>query len=196
MQKETKIRLTIIALAVTVIVIALRGRKNNTTKNGAGHTATNMGEIKVWDKVSADRIKTLHPLVRKKATEFVNEAEKQGIKLRVTSGYRTYAEQTALYNQGRTTAGGIVTNAKAGSSSHNFGTAIDVVQIVDGKAMWNGDWEKIAKIGKSLGFSWGGDWKSFKDKPHFEMNFGRSMAEMRKLKQDGKVIDDYIDFSA
>lgn len=147
---------------------------------------------KMWDLLSENKVLTLHPKVRDKVTEFINKAEAQGIKLRVTSAYRTHAEQTALYEQGRTKPGKIVTNAKAGESSHNFGTAIDVVPIVNGVADWNTDWNKIAVIGKSLGFSWGGDWKSFKDKPHFEMNFGNTLAQLRTKYNAGKITDGYV----
>jgi peptidoglycan L-alanyl-D-glutamate endopeptidase CwlK len=147
---------------------------------------------KVWDVLSETRINTLHPKVRDKAREFINKAEKQNIKLRVSSAYRNYAEQNELYAQGRTKAGSIVTNAKGGQSSHNFGTAIDVVPIVNGKADWNTDWNKIAVIGKSVGFSWGGDWTSFKDKPHFEMNFGNTLAQLRAKYDSGKLTDGYV----
>lgn len=147
---------------------------------------------KVWDKASEERINKLHPEVRDKAREFINRAEDEGIKLRVTSGYRTYKEQDELYAKGRTTSGGIVTRAKAGESSHNFGTAIDVVRIENGKAIWNYGWEEIGKIGKSVGFEWGGDWKSFIDKPHFQMNFGNTLSELRKKYESGKIIDGYV----
>ena len=147
---------------------------------------------KVWDLLTEAKISTLHPKVRDKAREFINKAEKEGIKLRITSAFRTYAEQDALYAQGRTKAGSIVTNAKAGQSSHNFATAIDVVPIVNGNADWNTDWSKIATIGKSVGFSWGGDWKSFKDKPHFEMNFGNTLAQLRSKFNSGQVTDGYV----
>jgi len=147
---------------------------------------------KVWDLLSEAKIYTLHPQVRGKAREFINKAEKQGIKLRITSALRTYAEQNDLYAQGRTKGGSIVTNAKAGESSHNFGTGIDVVPIVNGRADWNTDWNKIATIGKSVGFAWGGDWKKFKDKPHFEMNFGNTLAQLRTKYNNGQISDGYV----
>lgn len=147
---------------------------------------------KVWDFLSEMRIRSLHPKVRDKAREFINKAEKQGIKLRITSAQRTYAEQATLYAQGRTEKGSIVTNSKAGQSSHNFGTAIDVVPIVNGSPEWNTDWNKIADIGKSVGFAWGGDWTSFKDKPHFEMNFGNTLAQLRTKYNSGKITDGYV----
>jgi hypothetical protein len=105
-----------------------------------------------------------------------------GIQLRVTSALRTFEEQTTLYAQGRSTLGKIVTNAKAGKSLHNYGLAIDVVEIKNGQALWkNNNWDAIAELGKSIGFDWGGDWRSFKDKPHFEMMFGKELDELLSL---------------
>ena len=154
------------------------------------------GKNKVWDSVSEANINKLHPMVRDKAREFINRVEKKlGIKLRVTQTLRTYAEQDALYAKGRTAPGGIVTNAKGGQSNHNFGTALDVVPIVNGKADWNTsneNWSNIGKIGKEVGFAWGGDWKSFVDKPHFEMQFGNTLAELRKKYESSQKDGEYV----
>jgi LAS superfamily LD-carboxypeptidase LdcB len=144
------------------------------------------------DKITAKRVQELHPEIRNKVIDFFNEAERKGIILRITSGYRTYDEQNKLYAQGRTIAGSIVTNAKGGESNHNFALAFDVVQMINGKADWNCDWNAIAKIGKSFGFDWGGDWKTFKDKPHFEMNFGLTLAQLREKIKTGKIKDGYV----
>lgn len=151
---------------------------------------------KVWDFVSEKRIDQLHPKLRDKAREFINKAEQAGIKLRVTSGLRTWDEQQKLYDQGRTAPGAIVTNAKPGQSYHNFGLAIDVVPIVNGKADFNTPyWNKIGEIGKSIGFVWGGDFNSIKDKPHFEMNFGGNLAQFRNLYTSGNTTDGYINIA-
>ncbi len=147
---------------------------------------------KVWDLVTEIRIRSLHPLVQDKARAFINKAEAAGIHLRVTSAHRSYSEQNKLYAQGRTTPGTIVTNARGGESYHNFGLAIDVVPIVNGKADWNTDWNRIAAIGKSEGFSWGGDWTSFKDKPHFQMNFGQTLAQLRNKYNNGLLSDGHV----
>jgi hypothetical protein len=169
----------VIALSAIGIIAYLTKKKLN--KLG---TSIMDGKNKVWDSISETNINKLHPLVREKAREFVNRVEKElGIKLRVTSTLRTYAEQDKLYSQGRTTKGSIVTNAKGGQSNHNFGTALDVVPIVNNKADWKtttDTWNKIAKVGKDLGFQWGGDWKGLVDKPHFEMQFGNSLAQLKK----------------
>lgn len=151
------------------------------------------GPDKTWDPATDRAIQRMHPKVRPYARQFINSAYKQGIKLRVTSTLRTYAEQNALYAQGRTDKSKPkVTQAKAGESNHNFGVAMDVVPIVDGKADWNSkDWKKIGDIGKAAGFAWGGDWKSFKDMPHFEMQFGLSLGQLRSRFESGDKVDSY-----
>ncbi|MFB4260529.1 peptidoglycan-binding protein [Shouchella clausii] len=125
----------------------------------------------------------VHEVVKLSAIEMIKRAYAEGINVQISSGYRSYAEQTKLYNQGRTTPGNIVTNARAGYSNHNFGVAIDYfLTNHDGsKAVWtvNAQWRRVAAIGKQLGFSWGGDWTSFKDYPHLEMTGGLTTAQMR-----------------
>jgi hypothetical protein len=129
------------------------------------------------DPLTIQRIATTHPLVRDTFTRFIVAAETElNITLRVTHGLRTIAEQNALYAQGRTTAGKIVTNAKGGQSFHNVGTAIDVVQMVNGKPNWNFDYSKLEKYSKPLGIEWGGRFKSIVDKPHFQITFGYTKA--------------------
>lgn len=151
--------------------------------------ASNQSRLAVWDKVSEDRLDKLHPIVAAKASQFLYMAEKNGIRLRVVSGYRSYQDQADLYAQGRTETGNIVTNAKPGYSYHNFGLAIDVVEIKNGQALWeNPSWPLIAKIGKEMGFEWGGDWSSFKDKPHFQMSLGKTLAEWRAAYESGKSV--------
>lgn len=87
-----------------------------------------------------------------------------------------------MYNQGRKTTGDIVTNAKAGKSYHNYGLAIDVCEIKEGKANWSLDmYKKVAPYAKKEGFTWGGDWKSFKDNPHFNMVNGKTTSDLLKL---------------
>lgn len=142
---------------------------------------------KIWDQITAQRIKTLHPDFQPYALRFIAEAEKAGIKLRITQAYRTCAEQNELYAQGRTKPGDVVTWARCNESMHNFGLAIDVVEIKDGVAVWNNpNWPKIGKIGKDIGMVWGGDWTAKKvDRPHFEMTFGRKLADLQKLPKSG-----------
>ncbi|MBQ5998127.1 MAG: M15 family metallopeptidase [Treponema sp.] len=57
-------------------------------------------------------------------------------------------------------------------SNHIKGTAIDFAPCKDGKIWWSAPdevWNEMGKIGKNCGFSWGGDWTEWPDKPHFEV---------------------------
>lgn len=128
----------------------------------------------------------LRPKIKRMMEAFIAEAKKQGINLIVTQGLRTIEEQNKLYAIGRTIKGSKVTNAKGGESNHNYGCAIDVVPVSGGKALWNCDWNKIGRIGKSIGFSWGGDWKSFPDRPHFEYTAGYKLKDFQLKKVDPK----------
>ena len=147
----------------------------------------------VSDLKSETKIMQLHPAAREAARKFLNSAEAAGFKLRVTSSYRDYAEQNKLYAQGRTSPGAIVTNAKGGQSYHNFGLALDVVPLVAGVPDWQtSQWPQIAAIGKAAGFAWGGDFKSFIDKPHFQLNTGLTLAQLQTRHATGQTDNGYV----
>ena len=114
-------------------------------------------------------VNNLVPKLKTLMNKFLVECKKQGIDLIVTQGFRSTLEQNALYAQGRTMPGKIVTNAKGGQSAHNFGKAFDICFLVNKKASYVGDWVKVGAIGELCGLTWGGRWKSFPDKPHFEI---------------------------
>jgi len=136
-----------------------------------------------WDPVTDQRIKRLDSRVQQPATNFVNNTESQaGVQLRVTTGYRSIEEQNRLYNQGRTTPGNVVTNARGGQSYHNYGRAIDVVIMEDGQPNWQKRIDdNVANIGAQQGFSWGGNWSGgFQDYPHFEMPLGQKIRDLMR----------------
>jgi peptidoglycan L-alanyl-D-glutamate endopeptidase CwlK len=90
-----------------------------------------------------------------------------------TSARRTMAEQTALYAQGRTKPGKIVTKAPAGSSAHNFGLAADCAPMLkNGKDIWwnapSSVWDTYGRVCEKHGMTWGGSFISIVDKPHVE----------------------------
>ena len=99
------------------------------------------------DTPTKNRIAKLHPSVRNEVTTIIQECYKAltgRATVRVTQGLRTFAEQDALYQQGRTKPGKKVTNAKAGQSIHNYGFAVDIVLIIDRKtASWGVEIDSI-----------------------------------------------------
>lgn len=95
-----------------------------------------------------------------------------GINIEVVQGLRTIAEQDALFAQGRTRPGLVVTRARGGQSNHNYGLAVDVVPFTNGKPQWdapNSVWVAIGAEGGKQGLEWGGNWKKFIDKPHLQL---------------------------
>lgn len=129
------------------------------------------------DAVSIQRAELLHPKVKEDFINFINDAEQAlDTTFRIAQGLRTFLEQQALYDQGRTKPGKIVTKAKAGQSYHNYGLAVDLVNLNGITVNWNYDMSKLVPYADKYGIKWGGSADFIKagmeDKPHFERNFG------------------------
>lgn len=89
------------------------------------------------------------------------------IDFRVTEGLRTVERQKQLV------AAGASTTMK---SRHITGHAVDLVALIGGEVHW--DWPLYAKLATAMKtaaadlhvpLEWGGDWKTFKDGPHFQL---------------------------
>ena len=139
------------------------------------------------DKITLERIKLLHPALRDEAGKIYADicaAMPAGVVCRFTHTLRTKAEQDALYELGRSKKGKIVTNAKGGQSFHNYGLAIDFVLLVNGQVSWAVDknWMAVIAIFESYGWESGHRWK-FKDSPHVQKTFGKTIAQLAATKQ-------------
>ena len=105
---------------------------------------------------------------------FLDRCAAAGLPVLVTQTVRDAEYQASLYAQGRTKPGSIVTNQKTPSfHSDKAGLAFDICKNVKGHeyddlAFFN----RCGEIGKKIGFSWGGDWLSLQDKPHFQWDAG------------------------
>ena len=138
--------------------------------------------------INSRKLEDLLPQVRSRVEAFLKAADDAGIDLLVTSTYRDNASQDALYAQGRTAPGRIVTNAKAGQSYHNYRCAVDVVPLRNGKPVWDTKdpvWQTVGRLGKAAGLEWAGDWKRFKEFPHFQYTGGLTLAQ---LQQGAKIV--------
>jgi peptidoglycan L-alanyl-D-glutamate endopeptidase CwlK len=151
------------------------------------------------DEKTIERIALMHPKLREESRDIyyeISAALTGKAFCRFTHTLRTFAEQDAIYAQGRTTKGPIVSMAKAGLSPHNYGLAIDIVLIDNKKASWDtkkdfdgdgkADWMEVVTIFKQFGWTWGGDWR-FKDAPHFEKMFGYNTRTLLGMYNKGKV---------
>ncbi|HEU4888864.1 MAG TPA: M15 family metallopeptidase [Thermoanaerobaculia bacterium] len=141
-----------------------------------------------FDNRSEQNIRTLHLQAQEAARVFLGAFANAEYTVRIISGNRTYAEQDAIYAQGRTTPGKIVTNAKGGQSNHNFAIAWDIGIFVKGKYLPESPFYKAAAtvaLAATVGVEWGGHWKK-PDRPHYQLATGKTIKEVQELFESGK----------
>ena len=139
-------------------------------------------------------VSQLHPELQKKVEQLKMLCQQNGITIGISECVRTVAEQDALYAKGSKMPGKIVTKAKGNtySSMHQWGVAFDfyLKMDVDGDGSVSDDafnnstelFNKVGKIGQSIGLEWGGAWTSMKDLPHFQLpNWGSTPAKLKRL---------------
>lgn len=132
-----------------------------------------------------------------RALNFLADARAAGIDLLVTCTLRDAEAQEALYAQGRSAPGRIVTHARGGDSFHQYGVALDVVPLRHGKPVWgtSGDgidedpaddqtddlelWQRVGAIGEACDLEWAGRWKRGREFPHFQFTGGLTIADFR-----------------
>lgn len=148
----------------------------------------------MYDKLTLERIEEAHPLIREELKRQYLEINKKlpvGVRLRFSWVYRSHEEQHKLFLKRPK-----VTNADAGQSIHNYGLAFDIVILFDKDgngtfetASWKYDkyFEMVVKYFKSKGYEWGGDWRRFKDKPHFQKTYGHTWRTLKSLYQKEDV---------
>lgn len=104
-----------------------------------------------------------------RAAELVDGAD--GLGFIVTEGVRTQARQVELFKARAT---------RTLNSKHLTGHAVDLAATVKGEVRW--DWPLYARIAEvmkqaaadcDVAIVWGGDWATFRDGPHFEIDPGR-----------------------
>ena len=130
-----------------------------------------------FSRTSEKRLMYLHPNLQKFFIELLRISPYD---FSISQGVRIAEEQNKLYQQGRTVPGKVITNcdgykikSKHQIKSDGFGYAGDIAILVDGKVTWEEKYYKeVAIVGRVLmqkyNVEWGGDWKNFKDLPHFE----------------------------
>lgn len=142
--------------------------------------------------ISSRNTADLYPQVRARVEAMVRECAKEGIDLLVTCTFRDVPAQDALYAQGRSTPGLIVTNARGGESMHNYRCAVDVVPMRNGKCVWGTSgndgtlWRKVGMIGESCGLEWAGRWTGkMREMAHFQYTAGLTLADLKLGKREG-----------
>ncbi len=134
------------------------------------------------------RLAALDPLTYQKAVRlFAAFTLVTGRELFIVRTLSTPEEQDALYAQGRTEPGNVVTNAKGGRSWHEVGRGFDVAleELQTQRPTWSTAgsdmelWRLMGMLGKLIGLEWGGDFKSLADFGHFHDARGESLDKAR-----------------
>jgi peptidoglycan L-alanyl-D-glutamate endopeptidase CwlK len=159
-------------------------------------------QVGEFDSRSEQNIRTLHIPVQQAARRALQSLAAAGITAKIISGTRTYAEQDALFEIGRSKPGNRVTNARGGESNHNFGLAWDIGIWVDGfydgkRTPRDNALEKKADdqyksassaiLGLAIaGLEWGGNWTNLKDFPHYQLAGGLTVSQVRERFERGE----------
>jgi len=125
------------------------------------------------DEHRYEKLAGVHPALGLNVRKVFAAMEALGFHMIVTDGLRTTQQQKALYAKGRTLPGPIVTHADGDvkKSKHQEGRAVDCCFLINGQPSWADTlpWALYGQMANVLGCNWGGDWETFKDKPHIEL---------------------------
>jgi len=100
------------------------------------------------------------------------------LRTRPKGGRRTCAQQNAIYAQGRTEPGDVVTHASGCLSWHVLGRALDLDPVdASGRLQPGSAYAWAGSIWKALGGKWGGDFPGFPDIGHFEYHPGLTIEQ-------------------
>ena len=147
------------------------------------------------DNLTIDRIYKSHPKIKEELLSLYlqcNNMLPKNVRLRFSYVFRSPEEQHALFLKRPK-----VTNADSWQSIHNYGLAFDIVLLYDKNndgtfetASWDNDknWQMVVAFYKSKGYEWGGDWKKFKDAPHFQKDFGFDWKTLKQRIDKGITI--------
>ncbi len=131
--------------------------------------------------IDSKDLNDLHPALKRGATELIRRMKEKGYAVGISSTYRDSERQNAIYAQGRTTPGAIVTQLKGGQSMHNYRLAFDIFQNVKGKEFSDSAFFKTAgTIWEQMGGEWGGSWTGFVDPSHFQFTNGLTISQLQQ----------------
>lgn len=143
--------------------------------------------------VNSRRIEDLRPDVAANCRVFIEMCKDAGLNVCITQTLRDDEYQATLYAQGRTKPGNIVTNSPK-TAHHGKGLAFDFCKNVRGHEYDDlAFFAKCGDIAKEIGFTWGGDWKSFVDRPHVQWDdHGRYSSTQVRANKLPPEMEEYV----
>lgn len=122
------------------------------------------------------RLAGVHPDLIAALTVVLAAMALAGTPMFVVQGVRTVQQQQALYAQGRTLPGHIVTQRdgikrKSNHQPHEdgLGHAVDCAFIGPGPFADTHPWDQYGTLCEAQGLTWGGRWVGLVDRPHVEL---------------------------
>lgn len=130
----------------------------------------------ILDARSERMLKGVHPDLIKVVRRAAVLSTDKVVGFTLTCGVRTMAEQRVLVAKGASKT----LRSRHIPGKNGLSHAVDFAVTMDGKIKW--DWPLYAKLSKvvkqaakdvGVTVEWGGDWKSFKDGPHFQLPWAK-----------------------
>ena len=145
--------------------------------------------------INSRAIDDLRPDVAANCRTLLMLCKQQGLNVMLAQTLRDNEYQATLYAQGRTKPGSIVTNSKT-TTFHGCGLAFDFCKNVKGHEYDDPSFfTNVAIIAKGIGFSWGGDWKSFPDRPHLQWDeHGKYTDAMIRAGKRPAEMEEYVTY--
>ena len=131
--------------------------------------------------MGSTRIEDLTQDTQERVKMLIQLAGAEGIGIHPISTRRTCADQAAIYAQGRTAPGAIVSGAAGCRTWHVWGRAIDLLAVRNGKIVNNANdpiYDRLGELGESLGMVWGGKFSWGRDAGHFEYHPGVKISDV------------------
>lgn len=121
--------------------------------------------MRVLDSRGERNLIGVHPDLQRVVRRAIQESK---VDFTITEGLRTKERQRKLVAAGA---------SRTMNSRHLTGHAVDLAAKVNGGIRW--DWPLYAELAKAMkaaaskeqvSIEWGGDWRTFRDGPHFELD--------------------------
>lgn len=128
------------------------------------------------DRSSEARLKPVHPDLVRVIRRLAKDWTDPETGFVITCGGRTVAEQKVMVAKGASTT----MRSRHVIAPNGYAHAVDLAVTIHGKVKW--DWPLYAKLSKAVKAAaaaegvpveWGGDWKTFKDGPHFQLPWAK-----------------------
>lgn len=156
-------------------------------------TETGVGVEDLEEPTRQSAIELIHPVFWTRVATGLEILKQDGLVLYPFETLRSPERQDWMFAFGRTVPGRILTRARAWSSWHQYGLAVDLVFDGDPSTAkidwsWTGNWQRFGEVMEAQGLTWLGSPKSeFNEMPHVQLTAGMNLIVARSLFNEGGI---------